>query len=51
VCVEFDRHKLLAAFDRAGGVNHRYVAYKLVSNANSMDEVDLEILPFTKRWP
>jgi hypothetical protein len=51
VCIEFDRDKLLAAFDRADGVNHRHVEYELVSNANSMNDVDLEILPFTKRWP
>jgi hypothetical protein len=41
----------LAAFDRTGGVTHRYVTYELVSNANSKHDVDLEILPFTKRWP
>ncbi|RWQ79837.1 MAG: DUF2971 domain-containing protein [Mesorhizobium sp.] len=51
VCIEFDREKLLAAFDNAEGVTHRYVNYELVANANSMQEVDLEILPFTKRWP
>jgi hypothetical protein len=51
VCIEFDRDKLLAAFDRAGGVIHRYVTYELISNANSMQDVDLEILPFIKRWP
>ncbi|MER9764346.1 DUF2971 domain-containing protein [Mesorhizobium sp. M0138] len=51
VCIEFDRDELLAAFDNAGGVTHRYVNYELVANANSMQEVDLEILPFTKRWP
>ena len=51
VCIELDREKLLAAFDRTGGVTHRYVTYELVSNANSKHDVDLEILPFTKRWP
>lgn len=51
VCIEFDRDKLSAAFDRASGVTHRYVTYELVSNANSMRDIDLEILPFIKRWP
>jgi hypothetical protein len=51
VCIEFDREKLLATFDAAGGVAHRYVDYELVTKANAMRDVDLEILPFTKRWP
>ncbi|MBZ9605041.1 hypothetical protein [Phyllobacterium chamaecytisi] len=34
VCIEFDRDKLLAGFDRADGVTHRHVEYELVSNAN-----------------
>ncbi|MER9567421.1 hypothetical protein [Mesorhizobium sp. M0571] len=33
------------------GVIHRYVTYELLSNANTMRDVDLQILPFTKRWP
>ncbi|MER9794204.1 hypothetical protein [Mesorhizobium sp. M0213] len=49
--IEFDRERILAAFDNAEGVTHRSVNYELVANANSMQEVDLEILPFTKRWP
>jgi len=51
VCIEFDREKLIAAFDAADGVTHRYVDYELLINANTMHDVDLEILPFTKRWP
>ena len=50
VCIEFDRDKLLAAFD-AAGVTHRYVSYELITNVNTMRDVNLEILPFTKRWP
>jgi hypothetical protein len=50
VCIEFDRNKLLAAFD-AAGVTHRYVSYELITNVNTMRDVNLEILPFTKRWP
>lgn len=51
VCIEFVREKLFTAFNAAGGVTHRYVDYDLVTNANTMRDVDLEILPFTKRWP
>lgn len=51
VCIEFDREELLAAFDRADGVTHRYVDYREIAEARSMQEVNLEILPFTKRWP
>lgn len=50
VCIEFDRDKLLAAFD-AAGVTHRYVSYELITNVNTMRDVNLEILPFIKRWP
>lgn len=51
VCIEFYRDELMAAFDRASGVTHRNVTYELVSNAKSMHGVDMEVLPFTKRWP
>jgi hypothetical protein len=51
VCIEFDREQLLAAFDNAAGVTHRYVDYRQIATANSMQDVNLEILPFTKRWP
>ena len=50
VCIEFDRRQLLAAFSRVEGLNHRRVEYALMSTASSMNDVDLEILPFTKRW-
>ena len=51
VCIEFDREKLLTAFDMADGETHRYVTYELVSNANSMRGVNLEIFPLIKCWP
>jgi len=51
VCIQFDRPKLLAAFNAAGGITHRYVEYELVTKANAMRDVDLERLPFMKRWP
>jgi hypothetical protein len=51
VCLEFDREKLLSALARAKGVRHQLVDYELVTNANKMADVDLERLPFLKRWP
>ncbi len=51
ICIEFDRGELLRAFDSANGVTHRHVDYALIANARAMQDVDLEILPFTKRWP
>lgn len=50
VCLEFDPEKLRSAFDRAG-VRHRLVDYRLISEVNKMEDVDLESLPFMKRWP
>ncbi|MEP5771679.1 hypothetical protein [Nisaea sp.] len=51
VCIEFDREKLMAAFNAADGVSHRHVDYELIAKATALKDVDLEILPFTKRWP
>lgn len=51
VCLEFDREKLLSAMAAAEGVRHQRVQYELVANVNRMEDVDLERLPFMKRWP
>lgn len=53
VCIEFDSEKLRAAFDRAGagGVRHQIVDYQLITQVNKMSDVDVERLPFMKRWP
>ncbi len=51
VCLEFDSQKLLSAFNRLECIQHRMVDYELVSNAIRMNDVDLERLPFMKRWP
>lgn len=51
VCLEFDREKLLSALARAQGVRHQLVDYELVKNVNRMEDVNLENLPFMKRWP
>lgn len=51
VCIEFDRARLLAAFDAVEGVSHQYVRYELIKDTANQRDVDLESLPFTKRWP
>ena len=51
VCLEFDPEKLRLAFDRAAGVRHQEVAYRLITEVNKMEDIDLEVLPFMKRWP
>ena len=51
VCLEFDPDKLRLAFDRAPGVRHQLVDYRLITEVNKMDDVDLDSLPFMKRWP
>ncbi|MCD1645664.1 hypothetical protein [Aurantimonas coralicida] len=51
ICIEFDRGRLLSAFDKAGGVKHGHINYEQIANTHRMKHVDLEILPFTKRWP
>jgi hypothetical protein len=51
VCLEFDSEKLRSAFNRAEGVRHRMVDYQLITQVNKMSDVDLDRLPFMKRWP
>lgn len=51
VCLEFDREKLRSAFSCAEGVRHQMVDYQLIAQINKMSDVDLERLPFMKRWP
>ncbi|MBX5009586.1 DUF2971 domain-containing protein [Rhizobium lentis] len=51
VCIEFDSEKLRSAFNRQEGVRHQMVDYQLITQVNKMEDVDLERLPFMKRWP
>lgn len=51
VCIEFDSEKLRNAFGRADGISHRLVDYQLLTDVNKMSDVDVESLPFMKRWP
>jgi len=51
VCIEFDSEKLRSAFNRLVGVRHQMVDYQLITRVNKMEDVDLERLPFMKRWP
>jgi len=51
VCLEFDSEKLRSSLDRADGVSHQMVDYQLITEVNKMADVDIERLPFMKRWP
>lgn len=51
VCLEFDRDKLLSSFERVNGVRHQLVDYELITSVSRMEDVDVERLPFMKRWP
>ncbi|MEI4507441.1 hypothetical protein WBQ88_12075 [Sphingopyxis sp. CCNWLW253] len=51
ICLEFDSEKLRSSLDDAGGVRHQTVDYQLITEVSKMADVDLECLPFLKRWP
>jgi hypothetical protein len=51
VCLEFDSDQLRSALSSAEGVRHQMVEYELITQVNEMADVDLERLPFMKRWP
>lgn len=51
VCIEFDKDGLLGAFNHDRGVRHGVMNYTLLKQAKSMADVDIEQLPFLKRWP
>jgi hypothetical protein len=51
VCIEFDQQKLLSTFSNDPRVKHGYVTYKLLKEATSLKTVELESLPFLKRYP
>ena len=51
VCIEFDEEGLLEAFNTDYSIRHGPVDYKLLKDAKRMSDVDIEQLPFLKRWP
>lgn len=51
VCIEFNKEKLLSAFNDVAGVHHGSVRYEFLKNIRDMNDVNVERLPFMKRWP
>ncbi|MBI1175764.1 MAG: DUF2971 domain-containing protein [Sideroxydans sp.] len=51
VCIEFNREKLLAAFARDKRIAHGPVTYKMIKDARQLKSIELEELPFLKRYP
>ena len=51
VCIEFDNVRLLKAFDSDTGVKHGPINYTRLSDARRMTDIDIEVLPYLKRWP
>lgn len=51
VCIEFDKDKLLSAFDGLPSIRQGPVAYRLIATLKKRVEIDVEELPFLKRKP
>jgi len=51
VCIEFDKEQLLDKFDHDQNVRHGTINYTLLKEAKKMADIDVEKLPFLKRWP
>ena len=49
-CIEFDLAKLGSLLDSVSGVRHGRVTYKRLRDLKNAS-VDLDSMPFTKRWP
>jgi hypothetical protein len=50
VCLIFNKAKVLAAFDGDGRVTHRPVEYRAIASLQKEAPVDLQRLPFLKRY-
>lgn len=51
VCVEFDKDRILSAFDGDPAIRKGPVSYRLLDTLRKRDEIDVEELPFLKRKP
>jgi hypothetical protein len=50
--IEFDAEKLFAVIDEIPNLRHEKVVYRKLSDVESKDAViDVDKMPFTKRWP
>jgi hypothetical protein len=51
VCIEFDKVKLFLTFVNETNIMQGYVKYKMIKDANNLKLIELEELPFLKRYP
>ena len=51
VCIVFHKDRLLRAFDSVGGVEHGWINYTRLREAQRMTDIDIGELPYLKRWP
>jgi hypothetical protein len=51
VCIDFDKDGLLGKFDHDACVQHGVINYTLLKHAKRMADVNIEQLPYLKRWP
>ena len=51
VCIEFDKDKILSAFDGDRAIRKGPVTYRLIDTLRKRAEIDVEELPFLKRKP
>jgi Protein of unknown function (DUF2971) len=51
VCIEFDKQKLLSAFRNDPQISRGPVQYKTIKEINDLELIDLDDLPFLKRYP
>jgi hypothetical protein len=51
VCIEFEKNKLLEAFNGDSKIKMDAVEYELIKDAGKQEAISLERLPFLKRYP
>ena len=49
--IEFDAKKLFAILDEIPGLKHGKIIYKKIDDVSSKKKIELDDVPFTKRWP
>lgn len=51
VCIDFNKEKLLTTFEKDKNIAHGAVTYKMIKDARCLKTIELETLPFLKRYP
>lgn len=51
VCIEFEKAALLNAFEQDPQILHGPISYTLLKDVQKMADVNIQELPFLKRWP